>query len=257
MLALLLYAPLFFCPQAGEEKPAPPPVEEVARVRGELEAALRSHEQKALEQALAAAQQVPHAEVVKQVLRALEDERPPVRLAALQALRWIRIPESLAALHGLARDKKLMRESELGAAVLRAIGQHADSSSVAILAREPFEPQRGDCIKARIYTLGRIRTRAALETLFAMVSTVPQGNHPRPIVAHMKETRLVLALLTGVDQGDSPEAWEAWWRAHKKGFELSAEPPELPREWQETWADYWGLARDYGRGGRREDRGKD
>lgn len=256
MLALLLSTSLLFA-QAQAEKPAPPAAEEVARVRGALDAALRSREQKALETALVAAQEVPHAEVVKLVLRALEDERPPVRLAAVQALRWIHVPESLAALHKLARDKKRMKEPELGAAILRAIGQHADPSSVAVLAREPFEPQRGDCINARIYSLGRIRTRESLETLFAMVSTTLQGNYPRPIVAHMKEARLALVLLTGVDQGEAPEPWEAWWREHKKGFEVAAEPPELPRELEELWAGYWGLMRDHARGGRREDRGQD
>ena len=256
MLALLLCAPLL-CAQAEGEKPAPPAAEEVARVRDELEAALRSREQKALETALTAAQEVAHADIVKQVLRALEDERPPVRLAAVQALRWIRIPESLAALHKLARDKKRLKEPELGAAILRAIGQHADASSVAILAREPFEPQRGDCISARIYSLGRIRTRESLEALFAMLGTLPQGNHPRPIAAHMKEARLALAILTGVDQGEAPEPWEAWWREHKKGFEVAPKPPELPRELQERWAGYWGLARGYERGDRREDRGQD
>ena len=54
MLALLLCAPLL-CAQAEGEKPAPPAAEEVARVRDELEAALRSREQKALETALTAA----------------------------------------------------------------------------------------------------------------------------------------------------------------------------------------------------------
>jgi hypothetical protein len=255
MLALLACASLLLA--QAEEKPPAPTVEVVAEVRAELEAALRSGVQASLEAALARAQEVPHGDVVKQVLRALEDERVPVRIAAVQALRWIRIPDSLSALHKLAKDKKRMKEPELGAAILRAIGQHADSSSVAILAREPFEPQRGDCIKARIYALGRIRTREALEAVMAMVATIPRGNYPRPIVAHMKETRLVLALLTGVDQGEAPEPWEVWWREHRKGFVPSTEPPELPRELQSQWDGYWGLERAWGRGGRREDRGND
>jgi len=254
MLALLLGASLLLL-QA--DKPVPPAAEDVARVCAELEQALRSGEQKGLETALTAAQRVSHADVVKPVLKALDDERPPVRLAAVQALRWIRVPESLAALHRLARDKKRLREPDLGAAILRAIGQHADPSSVAILAREPFEPQRSDCVKARLYSLGRIRTKAALEALMAMVGTLPQGNHPRPIAPYMKEARLALAVLTGVDQGEAPEPWEAWWREQRRDLELAKEPPALPRELADQWASYWGLARMDGRGDRREDRGQD
>ena len=43
--------------------------------------------------------------------------------------------------------------------------------------------------------------------------------------------------------------------ANRKDFEVAPEPPELPRELAERWAEYWGLARPYERGARREDRG--
>lgn len=251
-----LFATLLFLSQAGKPAPAAPTAAEVERVRTELQEALRSKDQKALEAALAAAQDVPHVELVKLAQKALEDERSAVRLAALQTLRWIALPEALAVLHKQARDKKRLKDPELGPAILRAIGQHADPSSVEVLAREPFDPP-GPCVKARLYSLARIRTRASLEALLAMLGTLPQGNHPRPIAAHMKDARLALAVLTGVDQGEAPEPWEAWWRDNKKDFQVAAEPPQLPRELEQQWNSYWGLARMQGRGDRREDRGQD
>ena len=255
MSALLLAACLLLLPPQ-EERKVPSP-EEVKRACAELEEALRAKDEKLLARALQAAQEVDHAEVVKRVLRTLDDERTSGRLAALQALRFLDVPEALGELHRLAKDKKRLREPDLGAALLRAIGEHADPSSVALLAREPFDPPRGDCVKARIYSLARIRTRDALEGLLAMVSTTAQGNHPRPIPPYLDDARLALVILTGTDQGKDPVRWEEWWRANRKGFALPERSPELPRELAEKWAEYWGLERPSGRGERREDRGSE
>jgi len=255
MLSLVLTG-LLLLQDTQEERPVPSAAE-VQRACAELEEALRAKDEKALARALEAAQAVDHADVVKRVAKALDDSRASVRLAALQALRFLDVPEALSELHRLAKDKKRLREPDLGAALLRAIGEHADPSSAALLAREPFDPPRGDCVKARIYSLARIRTREALEGLLAMVATTAQGNHPRPITPYLEDARLALVVLTGTDQGKTPERWEEWWRANRRGFELPAERPALPRELAEQWATYWGLALPAGRGERREDRGNE
>lgn len=253
--ALFFAACLLLLP-AQEERKAPSP-EDVKRACVELEDALRGKDEKALARALQAAQDVDHAEVVKRVTKALADERASVRLAALQALRFLDVPEALSELHRLAKDKKRLREPDLGAALLRAIGEHADPGSVTLLAREPFDPPRGDCVKARIYSLARIRTRESLEGLLAMVATTAQGNYPRPITPYLDDARLALVILTGTDQGKDPARWEDWWRANRKDHVLPERMPELPRELAEQWAEYWGLGRPSGRGERREDRGNE
>jgi len=252
MLPFLLAGCLLLPVHQVEEAPSS---EEVQRVCAELEGALRGQDEKLVLRALEASHAVDHADVVKRIQKALDDERGAVRLAAIQALRFQAVPEALSELNRLARDKKRLREPDLGAALLRALGEHADPSSVTLLARDPFDPPRGDCVKARIYSLARIRTRPALEGLLAMVATTAQGNHPRPITPYLDDMRLALVVLTGTDQGKAPERWEEWWRANRKGFEVAQERPELPRELARQWAEYWGLALPYERGARREDRG--
>jgi hypothetical protein len=73
----------------------------------------------------------------------------------------------------------------------------------------------------------------------------------------MEDARVALMTLTGVDQGLSPELWEAWWRNNKKGFQIPAKPPVLPKELRAIWDGYWGLPREYEREKRREDRGRE
>src|SRR5262245_20694903 len=135
MLSLLLSAVLLFAPQQGGERASGPSAEDVARVTAGLDEAFRANDVKRLQVALEAAQSVPHADVVRKVVHGLEDERADVVLATLQALRWLDHPDALQALHRAAKERKLMRVPEQAAALLRAVAQHADPSSIALLAR--------------------------------------------------------------------------------------------------------------------------
>jgi hypothetical protein len=228
MLSLLLYGALLLPQAEPVPRPAAPDPAAVARAESEIEQALRSGDAKIIAVALEAAQSVPHPAVVRKVVRAAADERLEVRLAAVQALRWLDHPSAVEALHRLGRERKVMKAPEVAAAVLRAIGQHADPTSVAILAREPFEPETIPCLRARILGLARIRTLASLEAL-------------------MDDARIALMLLTGVDQGRSPELWERWWRDNRKTFAIPTAMPLLPRELRDQWNGYWGLPREYER----------
>lgn len=255
MLPLAIGIWLALAPQdAGEKGPS---AEQVAQATGELDSALRSRDLKQLKTALEAAQAVAHPEVVRRVARALDDERSEVKLAAVQALRWLDHAEALEALHRAARDRKLMKLPDLPGAVMRAIGQHADPRSISVLAHDPFQPQDGYCIRARILGLGHIRSRESVEALLGILAESGSEVGTRRVKPWMEDMRLALVVLTGVDQGLSPELWERWWRENRKGFQVPAELPELPREMRETWADFWGLSRDYGRDRRREDRGNE
>lgn len=262
MLFLLLGAVLLSSSRTGsardgtEQEPAPG-VEEVARAVAGIDEAFRSGDVKRIQNALEAAQEVPHPSVVRKVVRGLGDERQEVALATLEALRWLDHPDALEALHRAAKDKKHMKVPEQAAAVLRAIAQHAHPSSIAVLARDPFEPQTYGCLRARILGLGRIRTRESLEALLGVLALTGPGGLERRVLPQMDDMRLSLMMLTGVDQGRSPQHWERWWRANREAFQIPAEPPLLPKELREVWDQFFGLPREYERDPRREDRGQE
>ncbi|HEX6882768.1 MAG TPA: HEAT repeat domain-containing protein [Planctomycetota bacterium] len=256
MRAALLVLALALAPQdPGDDGPTPA---QVAEARGALDAALRSGELAALLAALEAAQRVPHAEVVKRVARALRDERKEVQLAALASLRWNAHAEALAALTQAQEERRWKDDRELLIASLRAIGQHGDPRSVALLAREPFEPHDHAVWRARIFGLARIGTEPALEALLGILGATTTGRPPeRRVAPLMPEMRTALVLLTGVDLGLAPELWEDWWRANRKRYRPPEKTPLLPKELREGWDEFWGLPPFYERERRREDRGRE
>jgi hypothetical protein len=254
MLALLCSAFLLLQEREAEKGPDPA---KIAETEAALEAAFRSHDQKALQAALEAAQSVPAPAIVKQVARGLADERREVKLATLQALRWIDHRDALDVLHRALKDKDWAANTEIAAAHLRAIGQHADASSIPYLSRDPFTPDDPFCLRARIFGLANIRTTASLEAVLEILGVTAGGSQGRRVAVVMGDVRVALILLTGVDQGLAPELWERWWRENKKTFHMASEPPLLPKELRETWDGFWGLPRFYTREQRREDRGKE
>lgn len=259
-MILFLLCLSLLSPQAGEGAKAAdkaPSAEEVARAGDSLESAFRSGDPRSIEAALLAAQTVPHPDIVKRIERGLADERKEVRLATLQALRWIDLSEAVQPLHRAAKRRELMKDPELAAAILRGIGQHADPSSVDVLARDPFEPNDHACRRARIFGLARIRSREALEALLGILAITNNGpKAERRIQPQMDDVRVGLVVLTGVDQGLSPELWDSWWRKNKKTFVLAEDFPVLAKEMRQQWDGFWGQPRIYERETRREDRGR-
>ena len=243
--------------QEGQPKKAAPAAADVVRVEAALDEAFRSGEAKGIQAALEAAQDVPHPAIVRKVSRALEDERPEVKLVALQVLRWMDLREALESLQRAAKDRKLMKSPELALAVLRGMGEHADPSSIEFLAKDPFQPEDAACIRARLFGLARVRTVAAIDALYGILATAAPGSSQRRIQAQLGDVRIALMMVTGTDQGASPELWEAWWRENKKTFRVPDVPPQLPREMSMEWNLFWGLPNVYERSGRREDRGQD
>jgi hypothetical protein len=256
MLAALLHLGVLALQDARAKKPAPAP-EEVAKIEAALDEAFRSREVQRMQSALEAAQAVPHPAVVRKVARGLADERPEVRLAALRTLRWLDHRDALEALHRVAKDRRLMKAPEQALAVLRGIGQHADPSSIPILAQDPFQLEDAWCLRARIFGLARIRTLDALEALLGILAVTNAGSSQRRIQPRMDDMRLALSIVTGVDQGRSPELWENWWRENRRTFRIPADVPPLPKELRRDWDSFWGLPLVYARDGLREDRGLD
>jgi hypothetical protein len=244
-------------PQESGPSKQGPSAEEVARAQAALDEAFRSRDAKRIQAALEGAHSLPHPGIVRSVARGLEDERAEVRLATLQALRWLEHPDALEVLHRAARNRPLMSSTELAGALLRALGQQADPRSIPVLARSPFEPDDQACLRARVFGLARIRTLESLEALIGILGVTGPGPGPRRVHGRMGDFRLALMLMTGVDQGDSPELWERWWRENRRSFRMPAEPQPLPKYMREVWERYWGLVRESERDRLREDRGRE
>lgn len=254
---LLLGVALWLGVPMDDEPKAPPSKTDVMRVAGELDLAFRSTDVKRIQAALEAAATVPDASIVRTVVRGLDDERAQVVLDTLQTLRWLEHPDALSALHTAAKDRKRMKAPEVAAAVLRAIAQHADPSSIAVLAHDPFEPQEHACVRARLFGLARIRTPASLEALLGILALTGPAGRERRILPQMGDARLSLMMVTGVDQGTSPENWERWWRTNRKSFRIPAQAPLLATDQREIWDQFFGLPRAYERQRPREKRGQE
>jgi len=238
--------------------PAKPTPEQVQAPLADLAAAYADGQVVTLANALERASLVPDRKVVKAVSRALKDKRPEVRSAAISAFFQLDHPDALAVLHKLARDRKWMKDPDTAAAILRAVGNHADPSSIKVLTRGHDQtPQHGP-MRARVFGLGNIRDKDSVDALIELMSLGGRNGNPRAKrrYAYLDgDFRLSLIVLTGVDQGTSPELWARWWRKNKKGFELSEQPAPLPRSLRYRWDRYWGRDTDYSRDEKREDRG--
>jgi HEAT repeat protein len=193
------------------------------------------------------------SDVVKQVTRAVKDRDVGVRQAAIGALRWNEHPDALRELNKLAKDKKLIEDQTIGPLLMKAAAWKGDPSSVDALSSKVFSTRYYQIVEARILGLGMIRDASAVEALIDLLKKVRPNDADR----YMDDFRLSLVLLTGVDHGKDPRAWQDWWTKNRRGFEVAAEPPELPRVMQVRWDDYWGIRRKEKRGERREDRGSD
>ncbi len=237
-----------------EEVPPAPDAKVIEETLRGLEEAFRSSEPKAKAGALERAAEVADPKVVEAIARALGDSEREVVLAALQSLRWQRHPSSLEALHRAYKTRReLKKDDELSAALLKAIGQHADPRSIQILCDEPFETPSYPAIQARILGLGRIRSIESIQALMDLL----KSTHQNSIDRFMDDFRLSLAVLTGTDQGPTSALWLRWWNDHKKDFVVPAELPELPHTMEMRWYGYWNLEPPGRRGKRREDRGED
>ena len=251
MTPLLLAAALFLSPPTQTSEPDPARVKEVV---AELESALKRGDKDAKVRALEAAGRVPAPAVIKAVARGFKDKEHDVKRATILALRFSPHPDALAALHrAFKSDRAIRKDGDLSGSILKAIGQHADPSSIKILTDDLFETRNYAAIKARILSLGRIRTKRAVEALLDLMKVTDQ----RTIDRYMGDFRLSLMILTGTDRGPSSAMWHRWWQNNKKTFEVAPEHPPISKPQLIRWARYWGTDDVYGRTKRREDRGDD
>ena len=133
--------------------------------------------------------------------------------------------------------------------LLKAIGRHGDPSSLTVLSEHPFQNLTVATGRARILGIARVHSRAAVEALMKGMSLAGgQRKFARKASeGRFKDAfRLALAVLTGIDLGESRDAWMAWWRDNRRGFQMGQSWPNLAPDLRVRWEEYWGEA--YGTG---------
>jgi hypothetical protein len=204
----------------------------------ELDRVFATRVEGAIVSALLRYRELEHPDVIARVAGALRHRKAGVRRTAIEVLRWMEHEDALAALEKSCReDERLRRDADLLSRTLRAIGQHADPSSLDLFASLPFESKEEDVVRARIRGLGRIRSVRAVDALLALMDT-EEGWDP---IAFAPDFRLSLQVLTGVDRGVSPSGWKRWREECGDELEVSPKLPELPREARIDWCTYWDL----------------
>lgn len=253
LLALSLVLPL---PTFQDEDPTGPSREEVEATVEKLEAAFSKKEAEEISTALQSVPLVTHPDVIDVFVdEGLGHKNTDIRRASIEALGSLRHGESLAALHKhYKRNKKsLGKEPELLIVLLKAIALHQDEASIEVLTDDVFSSRSPEVIKARILSLGKIRSAESVKKIFDLMKKVDR----RKIQPRMQDIRVALVVLTHVDQGTSQDRWISWWNENKKAYELPAQTPKLPKELANRWGRYWGEQRQYDRQKRRDDRGND
>jgi hypothetical protein len=254
MIAAFLTATLLLAPPPQEQKVDPPDPKRVEQAVTELEQAFKKGDAEARTAAIARNAEVLDADVVAWIERGLRDKTDAVRQGAIEALRYMDHPDALEALESTyRRDRKLRKDPEAFAALLRAIGQHGSPSSIELLADDVWSVQDQGVVRARLYSLGHIRDPRSVRALLGEMKAAGRQR----IQPHMEDFRLALMVLTGADQGASQDLWIKWWNDHKDGLEVAPEEPALPKRQAQSWAYYWGRGRVDERPRKRTGRGQD
>ena len=236
----------------GDTKPAS--ADAVKAAVADIDKALKGKDAKAKVEAIGKNSAVVDAKVAEAIGKGLREKESEVRLAAIDALRFMPHPEARKTLEQWLRTERgLKDETEIYAAALKAVGQHGAKESIDLLLEDLWTVPDHAVLQARILSLGRIRDRAAVEALMDLLKSAG----PNKVEPYMGEFRLSLMALTGVDQGKSRDLWTRWWQDQKDKFALPKTEPELPKADSWRWKSYWGEQMAQPRGEKRGERGAD
>lgn len=228
-------------PYERVEKPTP---EQVREGVAALVEAFSKGDETARREAIESYGGIESADIVRAVSQGLQDRSKAVRLTAIDALGWCRHPDALKQLHRFyRRETGITKAEDLHERTLRAIGRHGSVSSLDVLTGDIFKNLTLASGRARILGLGNIRSTRAIDELIQATRLAGGERTRRGSTAdqpYMPYFRLALAVLTGADEGLSKEAWEGWWREHKRSFRMSPKRPEIAPDLQRQWEAYWG-----------------
>jgi len=237
--------PEFGPPFTRVESPSNGQVEEAVDA---IKAAFKSKEEGAKIEAIETYAGLIDSRVVRAIARGLRDRSERVQIQTADMLGWQKHPEGLKQLHRFFRRKSDIHKHELVYAhTLKAIGRHGDKSSIQVLSKSPFKGLTLATGEARIYGIGNIRHKDAVEALIkGMRLAGGQGGRGRRMwngeQRFMKVFRVSLASLTGADEGISMEGWQHWYRKNKKNIAVAQQRAEMKGELKAMWEEYWNEA---------------
>lgn len=198
--------------------------------------------------AIQAAADVPADDVAKALRDGLDDDEHEVVNATLGVLAKMPVEKALDELLRFhKKDRRLKKDDELLANSFKAIAWHGDADTVELFTDKVFHNTSKQVLQARIYGLGLIRAPEAVEGLIDVMKAgnVKKGNQN----PYMAEIELALTVLVGeTDCGKNQAKWIAWWNDHKRDLEVPVEPPELNKNMQRQWNNYWGIKADREKG---------
>ncbi len=242
MLALLL--PLLTAAAVPAfQEPPPPPVEEATDITPAEAAAAIAEALKGKDSALAEGVirkhgQIADAVVVKEVGAGLKHAETPVRLAAVEALRFNGNAEALELLLKQKSNKKLLDDPITAEAFAYALGQKRDKRAIPLLkdGLTATGNTHNKVMSAKLYALGRIREKESCEELMSFLNSAALKADK-----YIGEVRASMTVLTGVDVGKGRNDWLDWWRDNKAKLKIVAEEPPLPEglgalNWKRMWA---------------------
>lgn len=237
ILPLLLTLPALFVPPVQGTPPKAPDSDAVKVAVTTLKEAFAQGDAGPRIRAIEGAAGLADPEVVRQLGRGLGDKDVAVQKAAIEALRFNRHEKACDELLARAKSKAAKDDLPLYATLIRAIGQHGDPRSIEILSENPWSAPDAQVIQARILGLGRVRTKEAVKALTDLMEVAGYAR----VQPFMKDFRLALWSLTGVDQGEARDLWLQWFRENRSNLKIAAdagaEPKELSRRWQVYWAE--------------------
>lgn len=211
--------------------------ERVQMALADLKSALREKEPRLRAAGVDRWKTLDDSRVAKALRPALEDKTPEVRDAAISALRWMKNVGALEELHRFfKRAKKLRKDPEAFALLLRAIGQHGNASSIDPLTDALQGDPDKDVMRARVYGLAKIRTVESIEAIFQILKSIDKDK----VQKYMGEMRIALMLLTKEDFGVAQQEWRSWWKDARRGFEIAEKIPRLPKRELAHWNRFWG-----------------
>lgn len=218
-------------------KPKPPDPQAVQAAIQKIDNAFQTGQPADRIAAIQAAASLADPNVARAIGHGLYADDRGVKLAAVEALRFLGVPRALEELQDYWRraNQQLRNEPDLAASVLQAIGQYGDPSSIAIFTRNPFETPAYPAIKARVMGLANIRTNQALAGIIGLMRMVSVNTDQ----SYMSDLRLALYRLSGQDLGDDPNQWFSWYENNQNQIQISKTPPELPKHDQNRWDAYW------------------
>jgi hypothetical protein len=227
------------CLVAAQQKPADPVIlapEALQAALKELEKGLSGKPEEKVA-AVRKAAKVDHEKIAAALARPLADKEPTVRKAAVLGLRYMKNPAALTSL--LAAAERFREDAEVGPAYYMALGQHGDEKALPVLMDGSWNEKETRTFDARMSAVAHIRSNKSVEELMDLWNKTGRGKTGANFGPRTQYVNRALRMLTGQKELGTAEEWRAWWREHKDGFKVSAEPKNLGKSDQNAWKVLW------------------